>query len=160
MFSKIYLALLLIAIFVMGALTFFCYSWLHSIGDPKAVVQNFNNYAGISWTALWFSFIGLIVFANVLLWKDGKAWALWTSLLFFIVFIIVQTFWLDRAFFNFQQANDIKESSYFLKPFVGVAVSTITAIGVFFNQFIVLRLRDKMFGKDSPEDQTETEAGE
>ena len=161
MFSKIYLGLLAIAILVMGTLTFLCYSWLQSIGDPLNVVQNYKNYAGISWTALWISFISLVVFANIFLWKDGKAWALWTSLLFFVAFIVLQTFWLDKSYFAFMKTHNLAESNYFIKPFLGVTISTIAAIGVFFNQFIVLRLRDKMFASDDDvSDASEVESDE
>ena len=148
MLSKIYLGLLAVALIVMGGLTYLCYSWLQSIGNPASIVENYTSYGGLSWTALWICFLALIVVANILMWKDRKSWGLWTSLLFFVVFIIVQTFWLDKSFFAFMKTNNLTESSYFLKPFLGVTVSAIAAIGVFFNQFIVLRMRDKMFSKN------------
>ncbi len=148
MLGKIYFGLLAIALIVMGVLTFLCYSWLQSIGDPASIVENYNSYAGLSWTALWICFLALVILANILMWIDRKSWALWTSLLFFVTFIIVQTFWLDKSFFAFMKSNNFTESSYFLKPFLGVTVSAVAAIGIFFNQFIVLRMRDKMFTKD------------
>lgn len=149
MLSKIYVGLIAVAVLVMGALTFLCYSWLQSIGDPTAIVENYKQYAGISWNTLWVFFVVLVVFANVVLWKTGKTWSLWASLLFFVVFIIAQTFWLDRAFFNFQKEANLTESSLFLKPFLGVTISVLGAVGTFFDQFIVLRLRDKMYPQES-----------
>ncbi|MEZ5347161.1 MAG: hypothetical protein R2681_16560 [Pyrinomonadaceae bacterium] len=159
MLSKIYLGILAIAVLVMTGLTFVCYSWLQSIGNPAAVVENYELYAGLSWNTLWIFFVVLIVFANVVLWKTGRSWTLWTSLLFFVVFIITQTFWLDRAFFDFQQESNLGENSLFLKPFVGITVSVLGAIGVFFDQFIVFRLRNKMF-PETVADQEEIEAEE
>ena len=156
MFSKIYLALFGIAVLVMAALTYFSYSWLQSIGAPASVVVNYESYSGLSWTALWISFLTLLVIANVLLWKDGKTWALWLSLLFFAGFVIVQMFVVDQAFFTFQKENNLTEKAYFLTPILGVAICAVAGIGIFFNQFIVSRMREKMFEK--PNETAETGA--
>jgi len=153
MFSKIYLALFVIAVLVMSVLTYFSYSWLQSISDPASVVQNFQTYSGLSWSALWISFVALLVFANVLLWKDRRAWALWLSLLFFAGFIVVQMFIVDQAFFTYQKTNNLTEKTYFLTPILGVAICAVAAIGIFFNQFLVLRMRDKMFGDGNTEEE-------
>ena len=150
MLSKTFLALLLISVILMSSLTFLCYNWLQSIGNPVNVVENYRMYAGISWTTLWISFGVLVVFANILLWKDRSAWALWTSLLFFVTFIVVQTFWLDSSFFSFQKANNLTEKSFFLKPFLGAAISAVSALAIFLDQFMVLHLRDKIFEKKEP----------
>ena len=160
MFTKIYLGLFAIAVLVMGVLTFLCYSWLQSIGDPMVVVQNYKNYAGISWTALWIAFVTLLVFANVLLWKDGRSWALWTSVLFFIAFLVVQTFWLEKLFFEFQKVNRFNESSYFLKPFLGVTIGAMSAVGVLFTQCIAVRMRNKIYGNNVQEEPAQAESPE
>lgn len=151
MLSKIYLALLATTVLVMSALTYFSYSWLKSIGDPAYAIQNYQTYSGISWSALWILFIGLLVFANIVLWKDRKGWALWLSFLFFSGFVVIQMFFVDQAFFNFQKENNFTEKSYFLTPILGVLICAVAAIGIFFNQFLVIRMREKMFGNDQRE---------
>ncbi len=148
MLGRLFLGLLALSFAIMTILSYLCYSWLQSIGNPASVVKTYTFYSGISWTVLWILFIALIGFGNVLLWIERKAWALWLSLLFFVVFIVVQTFWLENVFYNFQQTHELSESSFFLKPFLGVTISTIAAVGIFFNQFIVMRLRDKIPVKD------------
>ena len=157
MFSKIYLALFAIAVLVMSVLTYFSYSWLQSISDPASVVQSFQTYSGLSWSALWISFVALLVFANVLLWKDRRAWALWLSLLFFAGFIVAQMFVVDQAYFTFQKENNLTEKTYFLTPILGVAICGIAAIGIFFNQFLVTRMRDKMNGDKKTEEESVVE---
>ncbi|NNF00472.1 MAG: hypothetical protein HKN25_15750 [Pyrinomonadaceae bacterium] len=157
MFTKIYLALLAIAVALMSFLTYFSYSWLNSIGDPENTLQNYLFYSGISWTALWISFVALLLLANIVLWKDRKGWALWLSLVFFAGFIVVQMFFVDQAFFNFQKENDLTEKSYFLTPVLGVAICVVAAIGIFFNQYLVTRMSEKMLGSEQQEDEVSGE---
>ncbi|MCB1025757.1 MAG: hypothetical protein KDB79_15270 [Acidobacteria bacterium] len=159
MLTKLYLGFAVIAVAVMGTLTLISYNWLQSIGDPAAVVENYKYYAGISWTALWLLFVALVVFSNIVFWKSGRSWTLWVSLLFFVIFIIAQTFWLDRAFFDFQKAANLTEKNLFLKPFLGGTVSILGAIGIFLDQFIVSRLREKLNPKEEDEP-AETEENE
>ncbi len=148
MLTKIYLVLLSVAVILMVALTYLSYGWLQSIGDPQNAIQNYQFYSGISWSVLWVCFLALVIVANVLLWKTRKAWALWASLLFFLTFIITQTFWLENAFFNFVKENTAAESKYFVTPFLGITISIVATIGIFFDQFILVRMRDKMLEKD------------
>lgn len=148
MLNKIYLVLLSIAVLMMSILTYFSYSWVQSIGNPVEVVKNYELYSGISWTALWISFVALLIFANILLWKNRRAWALWTSLLFFTAFVVIQMFFVDQAFFNFQKENNLTEKTFFLTPVLGVAICVVTAVGIFFDKFLVTRMRDKMLGKE------------
>ncbi len=159
MLGRIYLVLLSVAVVVMGALTYLSYGWLQSIGDPQNAIQNYQDYSGISWSVLWVCFLALVIVANVLLWKTRKAWALWASLLFFVSFIIIQTFWLENAFFNFVKENTASESKYFIRPFLGITISAIATIGIFFDQFILLRMRDKLPSKDNVLTAPETKDG-
>ena len=158
MLSKVYLALLAVAILVMTALTYFSYSWLQSISNPINVVENYQTYSGISWSALWISFIALLVFANFLLWKTRRGWALWASLFFFVGFVVIQMFFVDQAFFTYQKENGLTEKSFFLTPVLGVAICGVAAIGIFFDQFLVSRMRDKMFGETADSEEVIEEA--
>ncbi|MFV0389968.1 MAG: hypothetical protein ACK5NT_14590 [Pyrinomonadaceae bacterium] len=149
MLSKIFLGVLFVAFIVMGIVTYLSYSWLQSVTNPADVAQSYLYFANIGWNALWICFILLIIFANVILWKSRRAWALWSSFLFFAVCLVAQTFWLNSIFYSFAQENNLTGDGYILKPFIGAVLVLIAAIAVFFNQFIVLRLRDKLYGTNA-----------
>jgi hypothetical protein len=144
MWNKIYLGLLLVALAVMGVMTFWCYNWLGSVDRPETVAANFMNSQSIYWTVLWISSAVLMIVANVLLWTKRSAWALWTTFIYFGAFIILQTWWLNSLSNNYLTANKM-EAGFVGMGIVGIVLCIITAIGVFFNQFIVFRMRDKLF---------------
>jgi magnesium-transporting ATPase (P-type) len=153
MWNKIYLILLLIAALTMGVLMYLSYSWLGSIADPKNVAANYTYFADISWTFLMISSLVLLVAANALLFKTRQAWALWTSFLYFSVFMILQTFWLQESFFQYKKTNGLADGSFSLGAFVGVMFVALAAIFVFFNQYLVKRMQSKMFPQASSADQ-------
>ena len=145
MWNKIYLILLLIAALTMGVLMYLSDSWLGSITEPKNVAANYIYFADISWTFLMISSLVLLVAANALLFKTRKAWALWASFLYFAVFMILQTFWLQESFFQYKKTNGLADGSFSLGAFVGVMFVALAAIFVFFNQYLVKRMQAKMF---------------
>ena len=105
----------------------------------------------------------LLILANVVLWQTRKAWALWTTLLYFVIFIVLHTFWLNKSFIAYQKDNGLLTSSISLTPFIGVGLCLAAAAVVFFNQFLVLRMHEKMFPpaqpvEDLPEDAEEEKA--
>jgi hypothetical protein len=144
MWNKIYLAVLIIAVVIMSFFTFYSHSWLGSIGDPKDALSGYEFYAGLGSTFLWISTAVLLILANILLWNSLRSWAMWTSFAYFAIFIILRFFWLETSAFNFQKANKFTESSFFFTPFVGVLFLIIVAAIVFFNQFMNLRLNERM----------------
>ncbi len=131
---------------VMSALSFYAYNWLKSIDAPVNVVQNYEYFSNLAWMFLWLSSIVLLVLANALFWRTQKSWALWTTFLYFALFIIVQTFWFDDAFNTFKNRNNLGQNSISVSPFFGVILSVVGAIIVFFDQFLVSRLHKKMYG--------------
>ena len=145
MWNKIYLILLLIAALTMGVLMYLSDSWLGSITEPKNVAANYIYFADISWTFLMISSLVLLAAANALLFKTRKAWALWASFLYFAVFMILQTFWLQESFFQYKKTNGLADGSFSLGAFVGVMFVALAAIFVFFNQYLVKRMQAKMF---------------
>ena len=145
MWNKIYLILLAVAVLTMGVLMYLSYSWLGSITDPKNVAANYVYFADISWTFLMISSLVLLAAANVLLFKTRRAWALWASFLYFSVFMILQTFWLQESFFQYKKTNGLADGSFSLGAFVGVMFVALAAIFVFFNQYLVRRMQAKMF---------------
>jgi hypothetical protein len=78
-----------------------------------------------------------------------KSWALWTTFLYFVFFIVLQTFWLERSFFQFKQKT-LSSGEFLFSPFFGIALIVLAAIVVFFNQFLLKRLSDKMFPSEQP----------
>jgi len=150
MLNKIYAGILGAAFLVMSVLTYLTFSWLQSVDKPANVVANYTYNAGISRTFLWISSIVLLILANILLWKMRKSWGLWATLLYFAIFTIVQTFWLDRAFLHYQQANNLTDKNFSFSPVFGVAMLVLAGIIIFFNQYLVKRMYDKTFPATQP----------
>jgi hypothetical protein len=145
MFSKIYVLVLIVAILITGLLTFYAYSWLGSLSSPQSIVENHNFYSNLAWTSVWLSSIILLGIANAILWKTRKLWAMWASLIFFAVFVVLHTFWLSPIISKFQYDNNLQERGISLSPFLGIIICILAAIIVFFNQFIVMRMHEKTF---------------
>ncbi len=150
MWNKIYPIVLAVAVLITGWLTYYASGWLGSIGNPKIAAEQYNHYWTLSSTALWISFILLLIAANAVLWTTRKTWALWASLAFFAVFVILQNFVLSTQFTHFEKANNMTESSFTITPLIGVFLCIIGAIIVYFNQVIVLRMREKVSTKAHP----------
>lgn len=146
MLTKIFFGILLLSIFVMGALFFLSSSSLNSIGfSPRQIVDNFFGYNSIYWTGLWVTSGLLLIFSNVLLWTNRNAWSLWISFVFFAVFLMLQTMFIGDKLYAFTSANLPAETPLGFGGIAGAFACVVVAIGVFFNQFLVLRMRDKMF---------------
>lgn len=160
MFSKIYLALFAISLIIMGWLVYFTNSWLQSIGRPEDALANFEFYSGFGWQFLLISSLILLIIANVILWMTRNSWALWVTFGYFAVFVLLNTWWLTENLSAFNQRNNFPQSSVLVNGITGAFVCVIVGVGIFFNQFIVFRLREKMFNK--PKDEiivAENEAG-
>ncbi len=140
MWNKIYLAVLAVAVVTMSFFVFYSHSWFGSIGNPKDALAGFEYYAGLGSTFLWISTAILLILANIILWNSRRAWAMWTSFAYFAFFIILRYFWLEKARYNFQNSD-----SFFLTPIFGVILIVALGAIVFFNQFMSLRLNEKMY---------------
>lgn len=145
MWNKIYTAVLGISFVVLAVLTYYAYTWLQSVGKPVNVVESYSYFANLSRMFLLASSIVLLILANVVLWTTRHAWAMWTTFLFFALFMLIQSFWLDQSFFRYKQQNGLADSPLPLGVFSGILFVALAAAIVFFNQFIVRRMRDKMF---------------
>ncbi len=149
MWNKIYLGCLAVSALVLGVLMYLSFDWLKSIGSPATVVEKYNYYSNLNWVFLWISTLILLAVGNVVFWKMRKSWALWTTFLYFVFFIVLQTFWLERSFFQFKQEK-LGNDGFLFSPFFGIALIILAAIIVFFDQFLVKRLSDKMFPSEQP----------
>jgi hypothetical protein len=143
MWNKIYFGLLLVALISMGLMTFWCFNWLGSVDKPETVATNLMNSQSIFRTTLLICSGVLMIISNVLLWTKRSSWALWTTFIFFAVFIMLQTWWLNDMSNTYLAANGMQQGIAGM-GIVGTLMCIITAIGVFFNQFIVFRMLDKM----------------
>lgn len=150
MWNKIYLIILAAAILAMGVLLYLPFSWLQSIGAPAIVRDNYLYYSNISWMFLLVSSLVLLVAGNVVLWKTGRSWAMWTTLLYYAVFMVAQTFWLENSFFRFKQENNFTSGAVSWSPLSGAVLIALAAVIVFFNQYLVKRMLDKTYPPVQP----------
>lgn len=149
MWTKIFLILFAIAVLAMCFLTYLPYAQLQSIGfAPKDIASSFLSYAGIYWTCLWFSALVLLILSNVILWLTRQYWALWLTFLYFSIFVLVRTWWLNEVYVSYTKQNNLPAETLFGYGIIGVLLCIIAAVGIFFNQFLVLRMRDRMHGVD------------
>ena len=158
MWSKLYLALLAIALAVMAFFSYYSWSWLQSIGLPAAAVEGYEYHAGLFWIFLWASSIVLLIVGNVMLWLTRNAWAMWATLLYFAVFMLLTYFWLGETAFNFKKQAGLGTGGFSLGPLLGVIFVIGAAVLIFLNQFMVVQLQRKMYPPVvEPEADTETE---
>jgi hypothetical protein len=97
---------------------------------------------------LWISTALLLILGNVILWKTRRAWALWATFIYFAVFVIVQKFWLAQTLFHYRQENRLTDDFLSLSPFLAVTFIVLMVIVVFFDQYIVKRMHDKMYATE------------
>ncbi len=143
--TKIYFVLLLISALAMSFLTYYSWSWLQSIGKPQTAIENFDFWFNYFSIAFWATSILLLIVANIILWTRKSAWALWTTLGYFVALTLINYFWLGESYFQFKKANNLWQGGFSVGSFVGIGLCIIAAVVVFFDQFIGFRLREKMF---------------
>lgn len=155
MWNKIYFVLLAVAALLMCFFTFYAYSWLGSIGSPTSALEGYYHYAGLSSTFLWISTAVLLILANVILWETRRGWAMWATFAYFAVFVVLRTFWLEKARYNFENSD-----SLFFTPVIGVILIIAAGAFVFFNQFFNLRLNEKMYPPQQTDEGLQVEENE
>lgn len=141
MLSKSYLAALGLSTAVMGFLTYYSWSWLQSIGQPAAAVEGYQYHSNLAWITLWISTTILLIIGNAVLWAARSAWAMWLTFLYFAVFVVIGFFWLEREYMRFAETF----STFSPKPILGAALIVLMAAIVFFDQFIIIRLRSETY---------------
>lgn len=151
MWTKIYLILFAVALLAMSFLTYLSYTLLQSIGfAPKDIAESFLGFAATYWTFFWISSLVLLVAANVVLWLTRRAWALWLTLLYFSIFVLARTWWLNEVYYAYAKQNNLAADGFFGYGILGVLICIAVAVGIFFNQFLVLRMRDRLHNVDKP----------
>lgn len=159
MLKNIYLIALGILVIPVAFLTWYAGNWLHSIGNPKAAEAEYFYYSGLGGTILIGSFILLLVMANVILWTSRRAWAIWLAFLYFSVFVFLRFWWLEGDYLDFARRNSLTESTFSLGPIIAVVLVIGVGAFVFFDQFIVLRLAEKMHPVPADGDSVEEKPG-
>ncbi len=145
MWSKIFLAALGLSIAIVAFFSYYSWSWLQSIGDPKAAVAGFEYHSGLAWPILWISSIILLALANAVLWITGRGWAMWLTFLYFAAFVVLRFFWLTNLDLSYRKLNGLADTTYSLGPFIGAVMIIVVGAIVFFDQFLVLRMHRKMY---------------
>jgi len=156
MWNKIYTAVLGISFVLMAGLIYYSYTWLQSSTKPADVITNYGYYSNFAWMFFWISSIILLILANVVLWTTRNAWAMWATFLYFALFMLIQTFWLGESFSRYKQENNLSEAGLSTGIFLGVILSGLAAVIVFFNQFLIKRMREKMFVQAQPVTENQT----
>lgn len=147
MWNKVYFLALAVAAVVMGVLAYLAFNELQKIGfAPATIAGNFLYYESMYHQFLWMSSVLLLIVANVVLWQMRQARALWTTLVFFAVFVMLDTWWLGGLYSNYKQTNLAAPDSFSFSGIVGAILCVAAALIIFFNHFIVLRMRDRING--------------
>lgn len=144
MLNKVYLIVFAVFVLPMAFLTYYAGTWLGSIGAPVKAAESYFYFTSFGWTLLWGSFFVLLILANIILWSSRKAWAIWLSFLYFAFFIFLRYWYLEGSYLDFARRNGFTDSNFSTGPLV--AMILVVGIGalVFFDQFVVLRLNEKM----------------
>lgn len=145
MWSKIYLAVLSVGVIAVTFFSYYSWSWLQSIGQPSVAVAGYEYHSGIAWTLLWLASLVLMILGNAVLWASGRSWAVWTTFVYFAVFIVIRYFWLDQEFFQFRKANGMFDGSFSVAPLFAVILVALGGTIAFFDQFIIVRLRARTY---------------
>ncbi|MCA1588822.1 MAG: hypothetical protein LC734_00230 [Acidobacteria bacterium] len=145
MWNRIYLAALALSVLLMAFFTYYALDWLASIGSPAAALEGFRYHFFVSGTVLWISSAVLLILANVVLAKYDRPWALWATLIFFCVFVLIRNFWLARAEDSFYQATFGDRPGLNFSPIFAVLVCGAATGVIFVNQLIAVRLRNRIY---------------
>ncbi len=145
MLNRIFLSLLLVATLTVGFFNAYSYSWLRSIGEPSAAFDGFTYYLGLSWNALWISSALLLVTANAALWKTRSSWTMWATFVFYTFFVVARYFWLEPAGASFRVERLGAAAGYNVSVLLGIVLVFLFGVIVFFNQYLSLRLFEKMY---------------
>jgi hypothetical protein len=145
MFSKIYLVALALSVAVMAFFTYYSWSWLQSIGSPATTIAGFEYHFGLANIFLWISVFALLIVANVKLWMTDRAWAIWATLLYFLLFVISRI-WLLNSANDFLKSNSQPLADpHGIGVFVLLVLCIVAGVFAFCDQFAVVRLKQKMY---------------
>ena len=152
MLAKIYLGLLTASVAVMAFVSYYAWSWSKSIGRPEDALAGYDYHLDLSWTILWITTIVLLALGNSVLWTTLRSWAMWVTLAFFTVFIAVRILLLVPSMVTWNESAGI--GSFGPAVLMIMTVFVVAAV-IFFDQFIIIRLRQKTFAPAEAESEGE-----
>lgn len=157
MWNRVYITALAAFTLILASITYYSWSWLRSIGSPTAAIAGFDTSDAIGWTFLWLTTVVLLVIANFVLARTLRAWALWTTFLYFGVFVVIKYFWLSVSATSFLRANDLDSGSYILGPFLALMLCVGFGAVVFLDQLVLVKISNRIY---PPKDGAENDVGE
>ena len=157
MWNRVYFVLLAIACVVTGFFIYYTASWLGSIGSPRDAFDGFIYHSRLAEASLWISTLILLIAANVVLWTYRRAWALWTTLLFLVIFVFARYAWLDNAGLAFAREHSIDAGQLRWGFLMSLITSVASAALIYFDVFLVTRLRDRLHGPSATPEKEESD---
>ena len=151
MWSKVYLVVLAAAVIVMAFFTYYSWSWLQSIGTPSSAIAGFEYHSALAWTTLWFSTLILLLLGNIVAWTANREWAIWTTFLYFTIFVLLRMFWLSQVFMDFKGGFDSSDLRFSAGLFFALILIILMGVIVFLDQFAVVRLRRRIYPPEMPD---------
>lgn len=140
------------ALILFAAIVFFfsyyAWSWLQSIGSPDAAIAGFEYHHRLAESAIWLSTLVLIGVANGVMWLTGRVWAMWVTFFYFVATKFGVAFWLENAHAAFLANISGRSNGIVSSLLLNVILSGLVGAVIFFDQYIVIRLREKTFGND------------
>jgi hypothetical protein len=144
--TKAFVAILIASAAAALVLAYYSASWLWSIGNPAVALSGFDYHGGYFWTVVYVSTVVLWIIANVVLWQTRRAWALWSAFLFFAIFAFARLVVIDRIAAAFVESHRITTVSIYRYGALAFMLLFAAAAAItYFNQFLVLRLHERMF---------------
>jgi surface polysaccharide O-acyltransferase-like enzyme len=144
MWNRIYLLALAVLVLPMLFFSYYAHSWLQSIGSPAAAIEGYLYHADLGWTFLWISSAVLLILSNAVLVKDRRSWAMWLTFSYFAVFLVVRYFWHGRSAIQYRVDHGLPDGGLSWEPVFAVILCAAGGALVYFDQYLVLRLNEKM----------------
>lgn len=145
MWNRVYLTALAAFTLILALISYYSWSWLRSIGSPSAAIAGFDTSDDIGWTFLLITTVVLLVIANFVLARTLRPWALWTTFIYFSVFVIIKYFWLSVSATSFLRQNNLDSGSYILGPFLALILCAGFGTVVFVNQLASIKISNKIY---------------
>ncbi len=152
MWNKIFVGAIAFFSVLVGFFTFYSWSWLQSIGSPQAAVEGYAYNADLGWTTFWIGTIVLLILANIVLLKTEKAWALWSTFGFFVVFVVAKYFWVGITAIEFERQSSLPISGSVLGPFLAVILCLIFGAFIYADQLLAVRLMRRIYPSADPDE--------
>lgn len=152
MFGKIYFGILAVSTAIMAFFTCYSCSWLKSVGAPAAAIAGYDYHSSYGWTTLWITTAVLLLLGNAVFWAGGRAWAMWLTVVYFVVFTVLRSFSLEPAAADFRTTNGLSPGDGIGPVFAAVLIVALVVVA-FVDQFVLVRLRTLTFPPATEDEQ-------